>query len=132
MADPNASRRTKTMSVAGGAGTLDWRGDKVLEQVVKAALAGADETLEAAAEHARSNHGWESQTGTAEESIQAQPAEMQGATVTGQFGSYGDDAYYFIFLETGKAGRAGDDTLRRAADAEFLRLAERIRVHVGD
>lgn len=115
----------------GEGGHVEWRGPQVAEKVRQAALAGADETLEAAAQRARSDHGWANVTGTAEESIQAQPAEMHGDRVTGQFGSYGEDAVYFIWLETGKAGRPGDDTLRRAADAEFPGLRDRIRGHFG-
>lgn len=126
------SRRTKRMTVGDGAGRIDWRGAAVTQRVVDAAVAGADETLEAAAEHARTNHGWQSQSGTAEESIQAQPAELQDGQVTGEFGSYGADAYYFIFLETGSSSIDADDTLRRAADAEFPKLADRIRGQIGD
>lgn len=116
---------------AAGGFRLDWDGGKVAERIAEAATAGADETLEAAAERARSDHDWSTVSGTAEASIQAQPSEMQGDRVIGQFGSYGDDAYYFIWLETGKAGRSGDDTLRRAADSEFPQLPDRIRRNLG-
>lgn len=111
--------------------SLEWNGTQVAERMREATLAGADETLEAAAEAARSDHNWQSQTGTAEESIQAQPASLSGKGVEGQFGSYGPDAVHMIFLETGTSSISADDTLRRAADSEFPKLAERIASHMG-
>lgn len=111
--------------------SIEWNGAQIAEKMREATLAGADETLEAAAETARSDHNWQSQTGTAEESIQAQPASLSGAGVEGQFGSYGPDAVYFIWLETGSSSISADDTLRRAADSEFPKLAERIASNFG-
>ena len=35
-----------------------------------------------------------------------------------------------LFLEIGFRGRPGDHTIRRAADREFPKLAERLRAHL--
>lgn len=106
---------------------LDWKGDKLARKVRDATVKATDETNEAAAERARSNHGWSSQTGTAERSIKAQPAKANADEVEGSFGSFGPDADYFIFLEVGSANTPADDTLRRAADTENQKLADRIK-----
>lgn len=105
---------------------LEWNGKRIERDIKTAAVRATRETTEAAALRARSDHGWLSQTGTAERSIQAQPPTVTGDRIEGHFGSYGPEAYYFIFLEVGTSKMPADDTLRRAADAEFADHASRI------
>lgn len=106
---------------------LDWKGDQIARKAERATVEATDAVNEKAAEKARSDHGWRSQTGTAERSIRAQPAEVTPQGVKGSFGSYGSDAYYFIFLEVGSANTPADDTLRRAADDAYQKLPEEIK-----
>lgn len=109
---------------------IDWKGPQVEERVQRAIPLAMDDTTAAAAIFAKGNHpGWKNRTGTAEGSIRAEPARREGGGWHAEFGSYGVD--YFIWLEIGARGRSGDNTLRRAADAEFPRLPDRLRFHLG-
>jgi len=105
---------------------LKWNGREIARDVKAAAVRATEQTTEAAAARARSDHGWRSRTGTAERSIQSQPPAVVGDRIEGQFGSYGPEAYYFIFLEVGTSKMPADDTLRRAGDAEFANHASRV------
>lgn len=102
-----------------------WNGRQISDRMKQAVAAGIDETTAAAVNQAKSDHGWGNVTGTAEGSIQMRPAVTEGSSVVGQWGSF--DVDYFIFLEIGTAFMEGDDTLRRAADAEYPNLHDRIR-----
>lgn len=64
-------------------------------------------------------------TSTALGSIMFEPARVLGERVVGRRGSF--DVAYFIFLEIGARGRPGNFMLRRAADQEYPKLAERIK-----
>lgn len=99
-------------------------------QLDRAALQAVDDTTAAAAIYAKQNHpGWKNVTGLAEGSIRMEPATIQGDHVVGYFGSF--DVNYFIWLEIGANGHAGDFTLRRAADAEFPSLGRRLAARIG-
>ena len=104
----------------------EWNGPKISQRAIEAAIEGVDQTTSACVNQAKSDHGWQNRTGTAEGSIQMRPAGQTGRSqVTGRWGSF--DVDYFIYLEIGTAFMEGDDTLRRAADHEYPNLADRIR-----
>lgn len=107
---------------------LEWKGDKLPPLLREAARLGIDDTTAAAAIAAKESHPtWHNVTGTAEGSIRGDPARILGTSVSGLFGSF--DVNYFVWLEIGARGRAGDYTIRRAADKEFPRLPGHIRIH---
>lgn len=109
---------------------LDWKGEEVEQKVMGVAVPNAmNDTTAAAAIFAKGNHpGWRNRTGTAEGSIRGDPARRDGDRWVALFGSF--DVNYFIWLEIGTRFFEGDNTLRRAADVEFPRLAERIRKYL--
>lgn len=107
---------------------LDWRGDEVRQRVEAAARLGIDDTMAACVLEAKNNHGWKNRTGTAERSIRAEPARMEGTRVVGRWGSF--DVRYFIYLELGTRFITADHTLRRAADRHYPSLARRIQQHL--
>lgn len=112
-------------------------------KVVAAAAAGIDATMAAAILHAKSEHGpgahalarFESHTGELERSVRiVEPAREVGHAVRGLWGSVG--LGYARRIELGfqgkdSAGRVYDAPpfpyLRPAAEAEYVRLADRIR-----
>ncbi len=99
-----------------------WLGDKVQKRVTEAARRAIDDTTEAAAEHARTNHpGWKRITGTAEASIGIIPARMLKRRITGSVTGGGGDAFYLLILEV-KNGSA----LRNAGDVIFPSLQDRL------
>ena len=110
---------------------LEWKGDKLLERVAGIVPRAMDDTTAAASIQAKGDHpGWHNRTGTAEGSIRGEPARRFGPTLwRALFGSF--DVNYFLWLEIGARGRAGDRTLQRAADREFPRLGQRIRALLG-
>lgn len=104
---------------------VDFKGKEVAKRVHEAEERGLKMTGAQMVERARSSHpGWKSQTGEAERSIQAEPVER---TATGARLRFGSSLARFIWLEIGSRGRAGDSTLRRAADVEGGHLGERVR-----
>lgn len=110
---------------------LEWNGRQVSERVKQATEEALRELLEECVQRARSDHGWQSRTGTAEMSIQVGEIVRDSKGIRGQWGSYGGEAAYFVFLETGSSTIAADDTLRRAGDALYPELARRIRAKLG-
>jgi hypothetical protein len=104
---------------------LDWHGEDVSERTGEAVQAAMNDTTAAAAIFSKGNHpGWNNVTGTAEGSIRGDPARKDGDVWRALFGSF--DVNYFIWLEIGTRFHEGDNTIRRGADAEFPKLAERI------
>jgi len=103
---------------------VTWRGDEVKGMVHAAERSALAETAEAAVRRAKASHpGWKNVTGQAEASIRTMGIEEKGSQLRASFGS---TLSYFIFLEVGARGHAGDSTLRRAADVEGGHLRERI------
>jgi hypothetical protein len=104
---------------------ITWHGDNVKKAVDHAVTAAMDETLDKAADQARSSHpGWSDDTGAASRGIHGEHAKAHGKETVGEL--VGDEPYT-IFLEIGANGHPGDHTLRRAGDREFPHLTERIR-----
>lgn len=109
---------------------LRWNGDAISRAFAEIAVPRAmDDTTAAAAIASKSSHpGWKNRTGVAEGSIRGDPArKVSSGRWLARFGSF--DVAYFIWLEIGARGRAGDHTIRRGADKEFPKLAERIHAH---
>lgn len=105
---------------------LDWKGKAITTLIHDVVIRAANDTTAAAAIQAKGDHpGWHNQTGIAEGSLRGDPARRQGSRVTALFGSFG--VAYFLWLEIGARGRAGDATVRRAADRIFPSFAGRIR-----
>lgn len=106
---------------------LEWRGDDVKRHVLQATLGGMDETLAACVRTAkpmyRPGHGLV--TATLQGSIQMRPAQLRGDVVVGVWGSF--DVNYAIYVEMGTGKMAAQGQLRRSADIEYPRLADRIR-----
>lgn len=118
--------------------SLRWDGDKVMKRVRNAAKAGIDDTMAAAVLYAKENHPFQNRTSTLEGSIQIETyATERGADeVYGRWGSL--DVVYALRIEFGfqgkdSLGRAFNQRaypfLRPAADAEYPKLAKRIRRH---
>lgn len=104
---------------------MHWRGPEVLAKAKAAARHGIDETTSACVNHAKSNHPWQNQTGTLEGSLQMRPADDQGSRIVGFWGSF--DVDYAIYLEIGTSRAPAYPYLRPAADAEYGKLAGRIK-----
>lgn len=129
---------------------LKWFGAKVSKAVKAAQIEGVNATMAAASARAKRNHSWNNRTAVLEGSIGiAEPAAKTGDQVRGTWGS--KDVRYALIHELGgiikpvraKAlmFRADDGTfvvarqvkmparpyLRPAADAEYPKLADRIR-----
>lgn len=129
---------------------LNWLGDEVTARLAAAQIAGVNATMAAAAIAARRNHAWNNRSGVLEGSIGVvAPAATDGRGVRGTWGSR--DVRYALIHELGGVirpvraralmFRADDGTfvvarqvrmparpyLRPAADAEYPRLAGRIR-----
>lgn len=97
-----------------------WNGPKVVANVVNAAKEAIDETTAAAAEEAKSSHGYQTRSGVLEEETISEPAEVKGHRITGRFGTTQRRGFYGLFKEY------EEPFLRPAADREFPELAGRI------
>lgn len=109
---------------------LDWRGPQVHGATRAAAVAGVESTLQACVEQARADRDWGDISGDAAASIEHTGAEITGTGVNGRWGSFGDP-HYFTFLEEGTSSIDADNTLRRAADAVYPSLPDRIRAEMS-
>lgn len=130
---------------------LKWEGKRVTAKMRRAQVLGVNQTMAAAAAHAKRNHPWQNRTGTLEGSIDIAVyavAGRVGEPVRGTWGSR--DVRYALIHELGgtirpKHGKVlvfevdGETVavqsvtmparpyLRPAADAEYPKLADRIR-----
>jgi len=104
-------------------------GDKLIKKMDKCVMQGINQTMSAASIHAKQNHPWRNRTGTLEGSIRpVVAAHKVGSEFVGLWGSV--DVAYALVLELGSFGRVGIPPypyLRPAADAEYPKLAQRIR-----
>ena len=132
----------------------DWRAAQLLAVVAKAERAAIIQTLDAAVADAKASHSWQSRTGAALLSIRREEPKPT-AIGRGVLGAFGFEPIplpgnthrarsrtsgrlrrpkrwdmHGLFLEIGFRGRPGDHTIRRAADREFPKLAERLRAHL--
>lgn len=103
---------------------LDWRGPQVAERVRQAAKDGVDQTMAAAVTVAQDRAPRD--TGFMANTIETvQSAREEGDRIRGRWGNVTAD--YTIFQEVGARGRPGRYFLRGGADAEYPKLAGRIR-----
>ena len=102
---------------------LDWKGDDVLKQVVKATKEGIDEVMGECVVDAQADTPVLSGTLRRSEKIQ-EPAHEEGDVVVGVWGSA--DVDYALPVEAGARGRPGRNMLRNAADKNYPRLEETI------
>lgn len=112
---------------------VNWKGDELVARMEKAAIAAIDETTVAAAkraegtvmnlpEHSAAGHRWYASTSRTESAVAAEPArKLLGGNVGGRFGATKARGGYALMLEQ------MHPYLRPAADAEFPKLAERIK-----
>lgn len=101
--------------------SLTWKGDDVVRRIERAAADATVETVDAAIEDARPETPV--LTGATRDSLFR---EGDGLAVRWGYGTR-----WGIWVEIGERGRAGAHALRRAADRQYERLAERIRRGLG-
>jgi len=106
---------------------VDWRGDALIRRTRAAATAAVNDTVDAAADDARSSHEWVSRTGQLEEEIVTEHAESTEPNPTGRFGTTRRRGFYGLFHEEGTEHEYARPFLRPAADRQFPTLAQRIR-----
>lgn len=103
---------------------LDWNGDRFRERVRIAAEAAVNETVDDAADDARTSHWWRNRTGQLESELVVE--HTHGAeSPTAKFGTTRRRGFYGLFLEY------KTPFLRPAADRHFSTLAEKIRRRLG-
>lgn len=105
-----------------------WNASKILEGVRSAEVAAVEETAQACVSQVQ---GMRQGRAANIESEGAQ-STGQGASVKwGLFPEPQGDPFWELFVEVGGPGHPGDSAKRRAADAEYPRLADRIRANRG-
>lgn len=131
---------------------LKWEGDKVTRKLRQAQVDAVNQTMAAAVRQAKQNHDWQNRTGVLEGSYAVVEFATQGSVqekVRGLWGSR--DVRYALIQELGGTIRAKEGgkltfqlpdgswrsvdevtiparpALRPAADAEYPKLAARIR-----
>ena len=111
---------------------VKWFGDDVVKKVGKAAEAGLEETAEAAVARARANlasAGGPYYTGELEGDIQVIDRAQSGRRRSWvHWGAPNSD--HAFFQEVGANGEPGKYFFRAAADAEYPKLAGRIKAHL--
>jgi len=124
---------------------LDWQGDKLVKQMRAAAVAGVNETVDAARDDAKATHDPEwvnrptrfSKTGGQLEheivSEHADPAsrEVGGPDPVGSFGFTKRRGFYGLFHEEGTVNERIRPVLRPAAARVFPTLIDRIRERIA-
>lgn len=106
------------------ASRLIWHGDKILAKVREATRLAGDAVLIDATAQAKVP-GWTPRdTGALANSITYERMQRAGSGLVGSFGSY--DVHYAIYVEVGTYKMAGHHYLRRARDAVFPSLPERV------
>lgn len=102
---------------------LDWKGNGVKSRKDQAAKDGIDMITAAAVTEAQRLAP--RRTGFMANTIESQKARVMSGRITGRWGNWTAD--YTLAQEVGARGRPGRYFLRRAADAEYPKLRERIR-----
>lgn len=106
---------------------LTWNGQDIAAKAKKAAEMGIDETMAEAVVHAQIAAPRD--TGAMANGIKIiERARTDGNVSHGFWGNVTQD--YTLWQEIGSRGRAGRYFLRRAADAEYPKLAARIRARM--
>lgn len=100
----------------------EWNDKQIKARLREAGRRGVNDTLTDAVLAGFQNAPV--RTGRLRESIRSAPATVEATRIVGEFGSYG--VPYAIFVEIGTRKMAGQFYIRRAADATFPTLGERI------
>jgi HK97 gp10 family phage protein len=108
---------------------LEWRGELVLAEVLAASKAAVDATLQQAADYARVNHDWQSESGEAEAEIFVEDAHVDSDGMV--VGAFGDDSGHALYLEVGTVHMPARPFLRPALDAVDKNLAGEIKAGLG-
>lgn len=113
--------------------TLDWHGDELVKKVTEAARGAIDEVTDEAVEDAQRSHAWLARRGRRglEGEIVSAAAHVEGARVTGRFGTTRRRGFHGLFHEEGTVHEHERPFLRPAADRHFPTLAARIRRRLG-
>lgn len=107
---------------------VKWNGPEIAKRIRDAEVAAVQETIDAAAAQAAA-----SRTGR-HANITSEKATATASGVTGRWGVFDPprgEPFHELFRETGTAFIAGDNAKRRAADAQYSRLSDRIRTRSG-
>lgn len=107
--------------------TLNWNGDALIQRVRRAAVAGVNETVDAARDDARLSHEWLDRTGQLEEEIVSEHADKAEPNPTARFGTTRRRGFYGLLHEEGTTHEYERPFLRPAGDRNFPSLASRIR-----
>jgi len=108
---------------------VEWHGPQIAQRVREAELAAVQEVVLAAAEQAASGR-----SGRAAQVVVVEPAHETAQGVNAKWGVPPEphgDPHWELQVETGTAYLPGDSAKRRAADAQYGRLAGRIRARRG-
>lgn len=112
---------------------IKWYGPEIVEKMLKAAEAGLDETAAAAVARAKANLASAAgpyYTGDLEADIQVIEAAQSGKRRSWvHWGA--PDSDHALWQEIGANGEPGKHFFRAAADAEYPKLASRIKQHLG-
>lgn len=106
---------------------LTWNGERIVERLRLAARGAVDETVDEAADDARSSHVWLNRTMQLEDEIVSEHASRDERNPTGRFGTTSRRGFYGLFHEEGTVHEFARPFLRPAADRTFWTLAGKIR-----
>lgn len=112
---------------------LEWNGDEIIRQLRLAVADAANDTVEAAADDARTSHPWRNRTGNLQTEIAVEHADPLARRIVARFGyTYAQgrrhvrDGFYGLFHEEGTTHEFAQPTLRPAADRHFPTFAARV------
>ena len=105
-----------------------WNGRQIADSIKGAQVAALEETAQACVAQVQ---GMRSGRAAGVESEGAQSTGSGASVRWGMFPEPGGDPFYELFVEVGGPGHPGDAAKRRAADAEYGQLADRIRANYG-
>lgn len=103
-----------------------WNGPAIVARAQKAAQEAIDETTNAAV--LASQQMAPRDTGFMASTIEAEQAVVESGRTVGRWGNW--TALYTLWQEIGSQGRPGRYFLRRAADAEYPKLGDRIKARM--
>ena len=106
--------------------SLNWLGDEIIKKMDNCIIQGMAQTITKCVEHAKNKHPWKNRSTHLEGSIKEQKHPRKvGNEFIGVWGSV--DINYALVLELGGVNMPPFPYLRPAADAEYPKLADRIR-----
>ena len=103
--------------------SLEWNGEAMKRNVIRAAKWGVDATTAACVREAKGEVPVV--TATLQGSIEMRPAQQRGDEVVGLWGSF--NVLYAIFVEMGTSRMTGHPYLRPTADHQYPKLGDRIK-----